>query len=50
MPKVEVEQNEAAITLEEEVGVLTDELKSYLDSLRISVEEKSSLEKISQLS
>ena len=48
--KAEEERSEAAITLEKEVGVLNDQLKSHVDSLRILVEEKTSLEKSSHLS
>jgi hypothetical protein len=39
--KLESERSEAATTLETEVGVLKDQLKSHVDSLRILVEEKS---------
>ena len=47
--KLEAERSEAAITLEKDVGVLRDQLKSHVDSLQILVDEKTSLEKSAQL-
>ena len=43
--KLVAERNAASVSLDKEVGLLKDQLKSQLDSLQILVEEKSSLEK-----